>query len=72
MPILAASQEKIKVALIVALVGLQSKILSFSAYGIIVLMTIVTTLVAPPALRYLFHVESKPVPNQAASPTLEL
>ncbi len=46
-----------EVALIVALVGLQSKILSQSAYGIIVLMTVVTTILAPPILRYLFRDE---------------
>ncbi len=46
-----------EVALIVALVGLQSGILSQSAYGIIVLMTVVTTILAPPILRYLFRGE---------------
>ena len=43
-----------EVALIVALVGLQSGIMSQSAYGIVVFMTAVTTLLAPPILRYLF------------------
>jgi Kef-type K+ transport system membrane component KefB len=43
-----------EVALIVALVGLQSQIVSQSTYAIVVFMTAVTTLVAPPALRYLF------------------
>jgi Na+:H+ antiporter len=46
-----------EVALIVAVTGLQSGILSESAYGIIVLMTVVTTLLAPPILRYLFRRE---------------
>jgi len=46
-----------EVALIVALVGLQSGILSPSAYGIVVLMTVVTTVPAPPILRYLFREE---------------
>jgi Kef-type K+ transport system membrane component KefB len=46
-----------EVALIVALVGLESRILSQSAYGIVVLMTVVTTLLAPPLLRYLFRRE---------------
>ncbi len=48
-----------EVALIVALVGLQSRILSESAYGIVVLMTVVTTVLAPPLLRYLFRNEIK-------------
>ena len=46
-----------EVALIVALVGLQSGIVSQSAYGIVVLMTAVTTILAPPTLRYLFRQE---------------
>jgi Kef-type K+ transport system membrane component KefB len=46
-----------EVALIVALVGLQSGIVSQSAYGIVVLMTAVTTILAPPILRYLFRQE---------------
>jgi Kef-type K+ transport system membrane component KefB len=45
------------VALIVALVGLQSGIMGQSAYGIVVFMTAVTTLLAPPILRYLFRDE---------------
>ena len=46
-----------EVALIVALVGLQSGIVSQSAYAIVVLMTAVTTILAPPTLRYLFRQE---------------
>jgi len=46
-----------EVALIVALVGLQSGIVSQSTYAIVVLMTAVTTILAPPALRYLFRKE---------------
>jgi Kef-type K+ transport system membrane component KefB len=46
-----------EVALIVALVGLESRILSQSAYGIVVLMTVVTTILAPPLLRYFFRRE---------------
>jgi Kef-type K+ transport system membrane component KefB len=48
-----------EVALIVALVGLQSGIVSQSTYAIVVLMTAVTTLIAPPALRFLFRDELK-------------
>jgi Kef-type K+ transport system membrane component KefB len=45
------------VALIVALVGYQSGIVSQSTYAIVVVMTAVTTILAPPALRYLFRDE---------------
>jgi Kef-type K+ transport system membrane component KefB len=44
-----------EVALIVALVGLQSNIVSQSTYAIVVFMTGVTTLIAPPVLRVLFR-----------------
>ena len=46
-----------EVALIVALVGLQSKIVLQSTYAIVVFMTAVTTLIAPPGLKYLFRGE---------------
>lgn len=46
-----------EVALIVALVGLQSGIVLQSTYAIVVFMTAVTTLLAPPLLRYLFRGE---------------
>jgi Kef-type K+ transport system membrane component KefB len=46
-----------EVALIVALVGLQSQIVLPSTYAIVVFMTAVTTILAPPLLRYLFHGE---------------
>jgi Kef-type K+ transport system membrane component KefB len=48
-----------EVALIVALVGLQSGIVTQSTYAIVVLMTAVTTVIAPPLLRYLFRDEIK-------------
>jgi Kef-type K+ transport system membrane component KefB len=44
-----------EVALIVALVGLQSQIVLPSTYAIVVFMTAVTTMLAPPLLRYLFR-----------------
>jgi len=47
-----------EVALIVALVGLQSGIVLPSTYAIVVFMTAVTTLIAPPVLRYLFRKEA--------------
>ena len=46
-----------EVALIVALVGLQSGIVLQATYAIVVFMTAVTTLIAPPWLRYLFRGE---------------
>jgi Kef-type K+ transport system membrane component KefB len=46
-----------EVALIVALVGLQSGIVTQSTYAIVVIMTAVTTLLAPPLLRVLFRRE---------------
>jgi Kef-type K+ transport system membrane component KefB len=46
-----------EVALIVALVGLNSKIVTQSTYAIVVFMTAVTTVLAPPLLRYLFRRE---------------
>jgi Kef-type K+ transport system membrane component KefB len=55
-----------EVALIVALVGLNSQIVTQSTYAIVVFMTAVTTILAPPLLRYLFRNESaKPVPAGA-------
>ena len=48
-----------EVALIVALVGLQSQIVLQSTYAIVVFMTAVTTLIAPPLLRYLFRGEEQ-------------
>jgi Kef-type K+ transport system membrane component KefB len=46
-----------EVALIVALVGLQSHIVTPSTYAIVVLMTAVTTVLAPPLLRLLYRRE---------------
>ncbi|OLC89738.1 MAG: hypothetical protein AUH86_24850 [Acidobacteria bacterium 13_1_40CM_4_58_4] len=48
-----------EVALIVALVGLQSQIVLPSTYAIVVFMTAVTTILAPPLLRYLFRNEMR-------------
>ena len=44
-----------EVALIVALVGLRMNWISQPVYGIVIFMTAVTTLLAPPLLRYLFQ-----------------
>ncbi|HEY1263835.1 MAG TPA: cation:proton antiporter [Terriglobales bacterium] len=51
-----------EVALIVALVGLQSKIVTQSTYAIVVFMTAVTTLLAPPLLRVLYRNEPHDAP----------
>jgi Kef-type K+ transport system membrane component KefB len=55
-----------EVALIVALVGLNTKILSQATYAIVVLMTAVTTVLAPPILRYVFREEVRGVSSVAA------
>jgi Kef-type K+ transport system membrane component KefB len=52
-----------EVALIVALIGLQMKAISPPAYAVIIFMAGITTLLAPPVLRYLFrHVEPETGP----------
>ena len=48
-----------EVGLIVALVGLQMNMVSQSAYAIVIFMTAVTTLLAPPLLRILFRQEGR-------------
>lgn len=48
-----------EVGLIVALVGLQMNIISSTAYALVVFMTGVTTILAPPALRVLFGKERR-------------
>ena len=53
-----------EVALIVALVGLNSHIVTQPTYAIVVFMSAVTTLLAPPILRYLFSIK----PDDLAEP----
>jgi Kef-type K+ transport system membrane component KefB len=48
-----------EVALIVALVGLNSQIVSQSTYAVVVFMTAVTTILAPPLLRVLLRNEMR-------------
>ncbi|HUJ95655.1 MAG TPA: cation:proton antiporter [Terriglobales bacterium] len=48
-----------EVALIVALAGLNAEIVSQSTYAVVVFMTAVTTILAPPLLRYLFRDEMR-------------
>ena len=61
-----------EVALIVALVGLQSQIVLQSTYAIVVFMTAVTTLIAPPLLRYLFRAGEREHDQPAAAPLVRL
>lgn len=48
-----------EVALIVALAGLNARLVSQSSYAIVVFMTAATTILAPPLLRVLFRREAK-------------
>jgi Kef-type K+ transport system membrane component KefB len=57
-----------EVALIVALIGLQMKMISQSAYAIVIFMTAATTVLAPPLLRILFKGE---VPEEETAAELE-
>jgi Kef-type K+ transport system membrane component KefB len=52
-----------EVGLIVALIGLQMKMISDSAYAVVIFMTAATTLFAPPVLQYLFTAESRTRPR---------
>jgi Kef-type K+ transport system membrane component KefB len=52
-----------EVALIVALIGLQMKVISSQAYAVVVFMTGITTIMAPLALRYLFRGQSAEMAN---------
>jgi Kef-type K+ transport system membrane component KefB len=61
-----------EVALIVALVGLQTGIVSMSTYGIVVLMTATTTLLAPPLLRYVFRREIRKRMRESAPAMVRL
>jgi Na+:H+ antiporter len=60
-----------EVALIVALVGLQSKIVTERAYAIVVFMTAATTILAPPLLRVLYRDEIRNGKNQPQPATGE-
>jgi Kef-type K+ transport system membrane component KefB len=52
-----------EVALIVALIGLQTNMISESAYAIVIFMAAVTTVIAPPILRVLFRGEHEQQPE---------
>lgn len=54
-----------EVGLIVALVGLQGKMISESTYALVIFMTGATTLAAPPLVRYLFRDDAVPAPALA-------
>ena len=51
-----------EVALIVALIGLQTKAISQQAYAVVIFMAAVTTVLAPPLLRYLFRDTAQSAP----------
>jgi len=51
-----------EVGLIVALVGLQMNIVTESAYAVVILMTAVTTLIAPPIMKIVFRDEVAAAP----------
>lgn len=52
-----------EVALIVALIGLQSGAISQAGYAVVIFMTAVTTILAPPLLRPLFRVPGTDLPS---------
>ncbi len=60
-----------EVALIVALVGLNSQIIAQSTYAVVVFMAAVTTVLAPPLLRVLFRNEMRVAREIGAEVALE-
>ena len=58
-----------EVALIVAAIGLQMNMISQRAYALVIFMTAVTTMLAPPLLRVLFRMEAPPPPPILTEPT---
>jgi Kef-type K+ transport system membrane component KefB len=61
-----------EVALIVALVGFQSGFVTQSTYAIVVIMTAVTTILAPPALRILFRDEIRQTREEGVAEPVQL
>jgi len=53
-----------EVALIVALIGLQTNAISQAGYAVVIFMTAVTTVLAPPLLRILFRAGGLILPPQ--------
>jgi Kef-type K+ transport system membrane component KefB len=58
-----------EVALIVAAIGLQMNMISQRAYALVIFMTAVTTMLAPPVLRVLFRTEAPPEPVTERAPS---
>jgi Kef-type K+ transport system membrane component KefB len=58
-----------EVGLIVALAGLQMKIISEPVYALVICMTGATTLVAPPLVKILFREQAVPAPAGTQEPT---
>jgi Kef-type K+ transport system membrane component KefB len=62
-----------EVALIVALMGLQTRAVSEAGYAVVIFMTAVTTVLAPPLLRILFRVRPRtPLPEAVGEPAGKL
>jgi Kef-type K+ transport system membrane component KefB len=61
-----------EVALIVALVGMQSGIVTQPTYAIVVVMTAVTTILAPPCLRILFRNEIREQQEESVAEAVQL
>ena len=61
-----------EVALIVALVGLNAGIVTESTYSIVVIMTAITTILAPPLLRVLFRREIEERREERMPATVQL
>ena len=57
-----------EVGLIIALVGLQQTMISQNAYAVVLFMTGVTTLLAPPLTRWAFRPAAAPMPEQQTMP----
>jgi Kef-type K+ transport system membrane component KefB len=56
-----------EVGLIVALIGLNAKMITESAYAVVIIMVAVTTIFAPPILRILFRRETESVEAQTVT-----
>lgn len=56
-----------EVGLIVAALGLRLKLISEASYAVVIFMTMVTTIIAPPVLRHLFKSQGQPVSSVAGA-----
>jgi Kef-type K+ transport system membrane component KefB len=60
-----------EVGLIIALIGLQMKMISQAAYGVVVFMTAITTLLAPPLVRHAFRREREQASTVVSATTAQ-